>query len=138
VRRDIFSAEHADFRSMVREFVTREIVPHYPDWERAGEVPGRFFRELGAIGVMGMAIPEKFGGSGHQDYRYNVILQEEASRALVTMGIGRLKWHQITSEDAAQERSWKLFSWWKKGVLYTRKTSKIFPVTREYVLDVVI
>jgi acyl-CoA dehydrogenase len=89
VRRDIFSAEHADFRSMVREFVTREIVGHYADWEQAGQVPRQFFRALGAIGVMGMAIPEKFGGSGNEDYRYNVILQEEAARALVTMGTVR-------------------------------------------------
>jgi acyl-CoA dehydrogenase len=57
---------------MVREFVTREIAGQYADWEQAGRVPRQFFRELGAIGVMGMAIPEKFGGSGNEDYRYNV------------------------------------------------------------------
>jgi alkylation response protein AidB-like acyl-CoA dehydrogenase len=39
---------------------------------------------------MGMAIPEKFGGSGNSDFRYNVILQEEASRALVTLVAGEL------------------------------------------------
>jgi acyl-CoA dehydrogenase len=89
LRRDIFTDEQEDFRLMVREFVAREIVPHYADWEHAGEVPREFFRKLGAIGVMGMAIPEKFGGSGNDDYRYNVILQEEASRALVTMGTVR-------------------------------------------------
>ena len=38
---------------------------------------------------MGMAIPEKFGGAGIDDFRYSVILQEEASRALVTMGTVR-------------------------------------------------
>jgi acyl-CoA dehydrogenase len=52
-------------------------------------VPRSFFRKLGEIGVMGMAIPEKYGGSGEPDYRYHVILQEEASRALVTMGTVR-------------------------------------------------
>jgi acyl-CoA dehydrogenase len=89
MRRDIFTAEQEDFRLLVREFVAREIVPHYADWERAGQVPREFFRKLGDIGVMGMAIPEKYGGSGTRDYRYNVILQEEASRALVTMGTVR-------------------------------------------------
>jgi acyl-CoA dehydrogenase len=39
---------------------------------------------------MGMAIPEEYGGAGVGDYRYNVILQEEASRALVTLGPLRL------------------------------------------------
>ena len=38
---------------------------------------------------MGMAIPEKYGGAGIDDYRYNVILQEEAARALVTLGTVR-------------------------------------------------
>jgi len=89
MRRDLFTAEQEDFRLLIREFTEREIVPRYGDWEKAGEVPRSFFRKLGEIGVMGMAIPDKYGGSGNPDYRYNVILQEEASRALVTMGTVR-------------------------------------------------
>jgi acyl-CoA dehydrogenase len=38
---------------------------------------------------MGMAMPEKFGGAGDPDYRFNVVLQEEASRAMVTLGTTR-------------------------------------------------
>jgi acyl-CoA dehydrogenase len=53
-------------------------VPSYPEWEKLGHIPREFFRKLGDIGVMGMAIPEEYGGSGNADYRYNVILQEEA------------------------------------------------------------
>ena len=36
-----------------------------------------------------MAIPEEYGGAGIEDYRYNVVLQEEAARALVTLGTVR-------------------------------------------------
>jgi len=89
LRRAVFTAEQEEFRQLIRDFTEREIVPRYGDWEQAGEVPRSFFRKLGEIGVMGMAIPEKYGGSGDPDYRYNVILQEEASRALVTMGTVR-------------------------------------------------
>jgi acyl-CoA dehydrogenase len=89
IRRDVFTAEQGDFRLMIRDFVEREIVPEYPEWEKAGEAPRSFFRRLGEIGVMGMAIPEKFGGSGEPDFRYSAILQEEASRALVTMSTVR-------------------------------------------------
>jgi acyl-CoA dehydrogenase len=89
LRRAVFTAEQEEFRQLIREFTEREIVPRYGDWEQAGEVPRSFFRKLGEIGVMGMAIPEKYGGSGEPDYRYNVILQEEASRAWVTMGTVR-------------------------------------------------
>jgi acyl-CoA dehydrogenase len=89
LRLAVFTAEQQEFRQLIREFTEREIVPRYAEWEQAGEVPRSFFRKLGEIGVMGMAIPEKYGGSGDPDYRYNVILQEEASRALVTMGTVR-------------------------------------------------
>jgi acyl-CoA dehydrogenase len=89
IRGEVFTAEQEDFRLLIREFVAREIVPHYGEWEQAGEAPRSFFRALGATGVMGMALPEKFGGAGDPDFRYNVILQEEAARALVTMSTVR-------------------------------------------------
>ena len=65
MRRGIFTSEHEDFRLMIREFVEREIVGRYASWEEAGEAPREFYRKLGSIGVMGMAIPEKFGGYGY-------------------------------------------------------------------------
>jgi acyl-CoA dehydrogenase len=86
MRRDIFTPEQDDFRLMVREFIEREVIPSFPAWEKAGELPRDFFAKLGGLGVMGMAIPEEHGGAGQDDYRYNVILQEEAARALVTLG----------------------------------------------------
>jgi acyl-CoA dehydrogenase len=89
VRRDIFTPDQDAFRQMIREFVEREVVPSYDEWESAGEIPREFFAKLGELGVMGMAIPEKYGGAGQDDYRYNVVLQEEASRALVTVGTVR-------------------------------------------------
>jgi acyl-CoA dehydrogenase len=89
MRRAVFTAEQEEFRLLIRDFVAREVVPHYGEWEKDGQAPRSFFRKLGEIGVMGMAIPEKFGGSGDLDFRYNVILQEEASRALVTMSTTR-------------------------------------------------
>ena len=107
----MFTAEQEDFRLLVREFVAREIVPHYGEWEKAGEVPRSFFRTLGSLGVMGISIPEKFGGSGDADFRYNVILQEEASRALVTMATVRTQLDVILPyfleyADAGQRERW--------------------------------
>jgi acyl-CoA dehydrogenase len=89
MRRDIFTADHEAFRSVVRDFVAKEVVPHYADWEKAGRMPREIFQKLGALGGLGMAIPEAYGGAGLVDYRYNVILQEEASRAMVTLGTVR-------------------------------------------------
>jgi acyl-CoA dehydrogenase len=86
MQRDVFGPEHAEFRALIRDYIEREVVPAYPDWERAGEFPREFFRDMGKLGISGMAIPVEYGGSGVDDYRYNAVLQEEAGRALVTLG----------------------------------------------------
>lgn len=111
MRRGIFTPEQDDFRLMVREFIEREVVPAYPEWEKAGELPREFFRKLGALGVMGMAIGEEYGGGGQGDYRYNVVLQEEASRALVTLGTVRTQLDVIlpyflSYANAEQRQRW--------------------------------
>jgi acyl-CoA dehydrogenase len=89
MRRQLFTEDHEAFRELARDFVEKEIGPHYDDWEKAGHMPREVYEKLGALGMMGMAIPEEYGGSGQPDYRYNVVLQEEAARALVTTGTVR-------------------------------------------------
>ncbi|MEV5849713.1 acyl-CoA dehydrogenase family protein [Streptomyces sp. NPDC051985] len=111
MRRQIFTADHEEFRTLVREFVAKEVVPNYTSWEQEGRLPREMFERLGALGVLGMAIPEEYGGSGIADYRYNVVLQEEASRALVTLGTVRTQLDVILPyflayADAEQRRRW--------------------------------
>jgi acyl-CoA dehydrogenase len=89
VRRDLFTEDHETFREVVRDVIAREVVPHYADWERAGRMPRELFAKLGALGLLGITIPERYGGAGFSDYRYHVVLQEEAARALVTLGTVR-------------------------------------------------
>ncbi|MCX4426850.1 acyl-CoA dehydrogenase family protein [Streptomyces mirabilis] len=89
MRRELLTADHEAFRQLVREFVAKEVVPHYTEWEHAGRIPRELFEKLGSLGVLGMSIPEAYGGAGLHDYRYNVVLQEEAARALVTLGTVR-------------------------------------------------
>lgn len=89
MRRELFTADHEAFRQLVRDFVAKEVVPHYTEWEHAGRLPRELFEKLGSLGVLGMSIPEAYGGAGLHDYRYNVVLQEEAARALVTLGTVR-------------------------------------------------
>ena len=85
-RDGLFTAEQQDFRQVIRDFISREVIPVFAGWEEAGEVPRSLFRQLGGLGVTGMAIPAEYGGGGQDDYRYNVILQEEAARGYVTLG----------------------------------------------------
>ncbi|MFI6435085.1 acyl-CoA dehydrogenase family protein [Streptomyces sp. NPDC050759] len=89
MRRDLFTPDHEAFRELARDFIAKEVVPHYSDWEKAGQLPREVFHKLGSLGLLGVAIPEEYGGGGVADYRYNVVLQEEAARALVTLGTVR-------------------------------------------------
>ena len=89
MRRDLFTEDHEAFRQLARDFVEKEVVPNYPEWERGGRLPRDVFKQMGALGMLGMAIPEEYGGAGMPDYRYNVVLQEEAARALVTLSTVR-------------------------------------------------
>ena len=86
MRRTLFEETHEDFRLLVRDFLAREVVPSYEDWRHAGLVPRDLFTALGKLGIIGTAIPEEYGGGGQDDYRYNVVLQEECARACVTLG----------------------------------------------------
>jgi alkylation response protein AidB-like acyl-CoA dehydrogenase len=84
MRRDLFDDVHDQFRDSFRSFVTKEMVPHYLEWEAAGIAPRELFAAAGASGFTGMAVPEEHGGGGVEDFRFNAILAEELARA----GIG--------------------------------------------------
>jgi acyl-CoA dehydrogenase len=89
MRRNLFEKDHENFRQLIRDFIEREVTPHYDQWTRAGVVPRELYTKLGEIGAMGIAIPEEYGGGGQNDYRYNAVLQEESARANVTLGTFR-------------------------------------------------
>ncbi len=79
--RDIFTAEHEDFRQTVRTFMEKEVTPHHDQWEKDGIVPREIWTKAGELGLLCFDVPEEFGGAGVDDFRYNVILSEEQARA---------------------------------------------------------
>ena len=88
--RTLFEAQHEDFRDSFRHFLEREVVPHYDTWERDGIVPRDLFRRAGAHGFLAMAVPEEHGGAGADDFRFNVVVNEETQRigaGGVTLGL---------------------------------------------------
>jgi len=76
-----FEPEQDAFRAAVRTFFDKQVVPFHKQWEAAGIVPRELWIEAGKQGLLGMGVPEAFGGGGSPDFRYNVILDEEAVRA---------------------------------------------------------
>ena len=78
---DLFTAEHEDFRKTARTFFEREVVPFHDQWEKDGIVPRELWLKAGEAGLLCFDVPEEYGGPGVDDFRYNVILSEEQTRA---------------------------------------------------------
>lgn len=72
MERTIFESEHDAFRSSVRQFLDKEVVPNLPAWEAAGIADRDLFTKAGAAGFLGMAVPESLGGGGVDDFRFNL------------------------------------------------------------------
>jgi alkylation response protein AidB-like acyl-CoA dehydrogenase len=75
--RNLYSEEHEDFRASVREFVERSLAPRVEEMIQLKSIPRDIWLEAGKQGLLGMDIPEEYGGSGAGDYRFNAVLAEE-------------------------------------------------------------
>lgn len=67
-------------RAELRRYVNRAVVPNGEAWEAAGKIPREIFREMGALGFLGMRHPEQYGGGGLGPLA-SIILAEELSRS---------------------------------------------------------
>lgn len=69
-----------------KDFADKYIKPHVMEWDEAQEFPLHIFKELGKLGMMGVLVPEVYGGAGLTYYEYNVIIQE-ISRVCGAVGL---------------------------------------------------
>ncbi|MEM2346338.1 MAG: acyl-CoA dehydrogenase family protein [Archaeoglobaceae archaeon] len=72
-------------KSAVREFVEKEVIPISKEIDQKDEVPKKLIQKIVDLGLIGMIIPEKYGGGG-TSYRDYVIAVEEISRGLSALG----------------------------------------------------
>ncbi len=86
MRRSLFDADHEAFRAVVRAFYSAQVVPEYAEWERAGAPPRHFWTAAGKLGLLGIQVPETFGGGGQSSFLFNVILTEESQHAGIALG----------------------------------------------------
>ncbi|MGR3373271.1 acyl-CoA dehydrogenase family protein [Pseudooceanicola nanhaiensis] len=77
LRRTIYDEEHEIFRKSVRAWAEREVFPHSETWRETGAVSREAWRSAGEQGFLCMYADEKYGGLGLQDFRYDMILNEE-------------------------------------------------------------
>ena len=61
-----------------RDFAHQYIRPHLMEWDESQEFPLHIFKEMGKLGLMGVLVPEEFGGAGLGYLEYSAIIQEVA------------------------------------------------------------
>ena len=61
-----------------RDFAQQHIKPHVMEWDEAQTFPVDTFKEMGKLGLMGVFIPEEYGGAGLGYFEYSEIIQEIA------------------------------------------------------------
>lgn len=74
-----FTDEHVMLRKMVRNFVDKEIMPYIREWDERGAFDPNILKRLADLNLMGVCIPEEYGGSG-MDYNSLAIVCEELER----------------------------------------------------------
>ncbi|MBJ7290699.1 acyl-CoA dehydrogenase family protein [Williamsia sp.] len=80
MKRLIFESEHEQLRASAKAFVEREIAPYAEQWERDGIIDREAFKKAGEAGLVGFYMPEEFGGSDIDDFRFNAVVIEEMAK----------------------------------------------------------
>ena len=78
--------DQREIRALTREFAQSEIEPHATTWDREHAFPRGLFTQLAELGLMGVCIPEEYGGAG-ADFLSYILVLEELSRADAGVGV---------------------------------------------------
>src|SRR5918999_1594103 len=80
------TAEQQEIQALARELAEAEIVPNAPAWDRDHRFPAELFPKLAQLGLMGVCVPEEYGGAG-ADFLSYILVLEELSRADAGVGV---------------------------------------------------
>lgn len=75
----ILNEEQAMVRDMARRFASEQLAPQSAAWDESGEFPRAVIAEMGALGLMGMLVPEEWGGAMTDTIAYACALEEIAA-----------------------------------------------------------
>ena len=73
-------------KQMIADFAEKEIRPKMMEWDESQEFPVPLFKKLGELGLMGVFIPEQYGGSG-MDYHEYITVVSEISKVCGSIGL---------------------------------------------------
>ncbi|MGW7462208.1 acyl-CoA dehydrogenase family protein [Streptomyces sp. NPDC054797] len=105
------SEEQAAVRRLAREFTEREVAPYAAAWDRAESVDRAVVKKLGALGFLGMTVPEEYGGSGGDHLAYVLVTEElgrgdSAVRGIVSVSLGLVAKTIAAWGTEEQKRAW--------------------------------
>lgn len=69
-----------------RDFAQQHIKPHVMTWDESQEFPTEVFKEMGKLGLMGVLVPEEYGGAGLTYFEYKTVI-EEISKVCGSIGL---------------------------------------------------
>ncbi|MGZ8472054.1 MAG: acyl-CoA dehydrogenase family protein [Candidatus Deferrimicrobiaceae bacterium] len=70
------SSEHIALRDMVRSFVDKEVRPYARQWDEESVFPAKTVARMGELGLLGVMVPEEYGGSGMDTISYSIAVEE--------------------------------------------------------------
>ncbi|WP_432088927.1 acyl-CoA dehydrogenase family protein [Streptomyces sp. bgisy095] len=105
------SEEQEAVRRLAEDFVAREVSPHATAWDRAEEVDRGIVKKLGAVGFLGLTIPEEYGGSGGDHLAYCLVTEElgrgdSSVRGIVSVSLGLVAKTIASWGSEEQKRAW--------------------------------
>src|ERR687888_540650 len=80
------SDEQREIQALARDFARAEIEPYAAEWDRDHHFPRELYSKLAELGLMGVCIPEAYGGAG-ADFLSYILVLEELSRADAGVGV---------------------------------------------------
>jgi long-chain-acyl-CoA dehydrogenase len=86
MQRTVYNEEHEAFRDVAREFVERQVKPRMETMREQREIDRATWLEAGKQGLLGVPVPEEFGGGGVDDFRFNSVVNEELSKVSAALG----------------------------------------------------
>src|SRR5918999_4475792 len=80
------TADQREIRALARDFADAEIAPNATQWDRDHRFPDELYPKLAELGLMGVCVPEEYGGAG-ADFLSYILVLEELSRADASVGV---------------------------------------------------